>query len=105
MSEIGSLIFFIVSIGIFVLTSLWFTVMLGLWTYEDAKVRSDNAALWTLIVLLTSLTGLIIYFLTRSKTEKSPGKYKTPLIASIVCFGLATVLYIAGIVTFAIYYT
>ena len=37
-------------------------VLLGLWTYRDAKARGLNAVLWTLVVLLVpSFIGLIVY--------------------------------------------
>jgi hypothetical protein len=74
--------------------------MLGAWTYADAKSRTDKPVAWTLIVLLVpNLLGLVIYLLVgRTKTEKSVGKFKKPLIAFAVCFVLAAGLLIGGFV-------
>jgi hypothetical protein len=44
------------------LLSIVAEVLLGVWTYRDAKARGLNAALWTVVVLLVpSFIGLIIY--------------------------------------------
>jgi len=38
---------------------------LAVWVYNDAKKRDMNAAVWLLIVLLTSFIGCIIYLIVR----------------------------------------
>ena len=64
-------------------------VFLGMWTYNDAKERSDNPALWTCVVLFATIPGLIVYLLVgRNKTGESAGRYLKPLIASTVAFVL-----------------
>jgi len=75
-------------------------VSLGLWTYADAKVRTDKPVTWTLIVLLVpNLVGLIIYLLVgRNKAEKSVGKFKIPLISFAVCFVIAAGLLVGSFV-------
>jgi len=65
-------------------------VFLGLWTYNDAKERTDNPSLWTVIVLFATMPiGLIIYLLLgRNKTGQSTGRYLKPLIATAAVFVL-----------------
>ena len=95
---------FIIGIVTFVVAVIGTMVMLGLWVYEDAKVKSDQPpGLWVLIVLLVpNLIGLIIYLLVGriNKNVPSPGTYKKPLIAAAVCLLFAIGLFIAGIVHF-----
>ncbi|GAG57331.1 unnamed protein product [marine sediment metagenome] len=45
------------------------TIALAVWVYNDAKKRDMNAAVWLLIVLLTSFIGCIIYFSMKFSTE------------------------------------
>jgi len=40
-------------------------IALAVWVYNDAKKRDMNAAVWLLIVLLTSFVGYIIYLIVR----------------------------------------
>jgi len=64
-------------------------IFLGLWTYNDAKERSTDPTLWTLLVVFATIPGLIIYLLVgRSKTGESTGRYLKPLIATVVVFVL-----------------
>jgi len=65
-------------------------VFLGLWTYNDAKERSDDPALWTLIALVVPMPiGIILYLLVgRNKAGQSTGRYLKPLIATAVVFVL-----------------
>jgi len=86
------MLLFVISIIIFVVALLGFMAALGLWTYADAKVRTDKPGVWTLIVVFVpNFIGLLIYLLVgRNKDVKSPGKYKKTLLAFIVCFFLAT---------------
>ncbi|MBP3543984.1 MAG: zinc ribbon domain-containing protein [Lachnospiraceae bacterium] len=56
--------FFILPIFILLLI---LPLLLGVYVYRDARRRSMNAALWTLVVILTpALLGFIIYLLVRS---------------------------------------
>ena len=83
------MVFFAIGVTMFVLSAMGFMISLGLWTYADAKVKSqDNPAVWTLIVLAAGFpVGFIIYLVAgRTKAEKSPGKFKKLLIASAACF-------------------
>lgn len=58
--------FSIVAIPVF-LIMLAIPLLLGVYVYRDARRRSMNAALWTLVVILTpTLLGFIIYLLIRS---------------------------------------
>jgi hypothetical protein len=40
-------------------------IPIAVWVYNDAKKRDMNAAMWLLIVLLTSCIGCIIYLIVR----------------------------------------
>ena len=40
-------------------------ILIAVWVYNDAKKRDMNAAVWLLIVLLTSYIGCIIYLIVR----------------------------------------
>lgn len=40
-------------------------ILIAVWVYNDAKKRDMNAAVWLLIVLLTSCIGCIIYLIVR----------------------------------------
>jgi hypothetical protein len=90
------MLLFAISVVLFLATLAGFVTMLGLWTYADAKIRTDKPVAWTLIVLLVpNLLGLIIYLLVgRTKMGTSTGKFKNPSIAFAVCFVLA-----AGLLT------
>ncbi|MBR1866923.1 MAG: hypothetical protein IJ801_10550 [Lachnospiraceae bacterium] len=47
------------------------TVLLGVWTYRDAKSKGMNGVLWTAVVLLVpSFIGLIIYLIVRNENHK-----------------------------------
>ena len=52
---------------IIVLVIVWFVVglLIAIWVYKDAKKRDMNAAVWLLIVLVTSCVGCIIYLVVR----------------------------------------
>ena len=41
------------------------SIAIAVWVYNDAKRRDMNAAVWLLIVLLTSCIGCIIYLIVR----------------------------------------
>jgi len=41
------------------------SIAIAVWVYNDAKKRDMNAAMWLLIVLLTSFIGCIIYLIVR----------------------------------------
>jgi len=97
------MIWFIVGITAFVNALIVFMACLGMWTYEDAKVRSQQSpVLWVLIVLLVpNLVGLIIYLLVGRTVKQlpSPGKYKRAAIISAVCFGLGAIMMIFGTIS------
>ncbi len=40
-------------------------ILICVWVYRDAQKRGMNATLWLIIVLLTSILGLIIYLIVR----------------------------------------
>jgi len=63
-------------------------VFFGMWIYNDAKERSDNPILWTLIVLFVPmLIGLIVYLLVgRNKTAESTNRYLKSFITTAVFF-------------------
>jgi len=68
-----------------------FVIFLGIWTYNDAKERTNEPVLWTLLVLFIPMPfGLIIYLLAgRNKTGQSTNRYLKPLIVSATTFVLS----------------
>lgn len=40
-------------------------IIIAIWVYRDAEKRDSSGALWLLIVLLTGIIGLIIWFVIR----------------------------------------
>lgn len=65
-------------------------VFWGIWIYNDAKVRSNDPVLWTLIALFAPMPiGMILYLLIgRSKEGQSTGRYLKPLITTATIFVL-----------------
>ena len=89
----------------FVLSALAIVLFLGLWTYKDAEVKSEQSPLlWTFVaVLVPNFLGIIIYLLV-GRTKKdvpAPKKYLTPLIVSIAVFIISLGIFIPSIVWFA----
>ncbi|MDF2685038.1 MAG: hypothetical protein K0S55_219 [Clostridia bacterium] len=62
---------FIILLIIFIVSIISAVILLGMWTYHDAKSRGLNAPLWTIIVLLgQNFIGLILYLLVGRKEAK-----------------------------------
>ena len=80
--------------------SIGFVIFLGLWTYADASERTNEPALWTLIVMFVpGFVGLIIYLIAgRDKARQSTGRYKKPLIAMAICFVLCFLFLIGSLI-------
>jgi len=98
-------VFFGLSIFAFVTTIILLQVFLCLWTYHDAKEKSEqDPTLWVLAVLfLTNGIGLLVYFLV-GRTKKdvpAPGKFKKALIAIVILFVLSTGFFIGSTIAFA----
>jgi len=91
------------SVLLFVLSTLCFFIFLALWTYNDAKERTDNPKVWTLIVMaVPSFIGLIIYLLVgRDKDSYSSGRFQKAVITFAVCAGLSLVMLVGSAVGFA----
>ena len=75
-------LFFIITMIIVGVVLFVLYIKLLIWVYRDAKKRNMDEVIWLLIVLVTGLIGLIIYFIIRDplmaeKTEQPP-KTKTP---------------------------
>lgn len=45
-------------------------ILIAVWVYKDAEKRGENGALWLIIVILTSIIGLIIWVIVRPPLEK-----------------------------------
>ncbi|MDR0273285.1 MAG: hypothetical protein LBI27_08225 [Clostridiales bacterium] len=98
---------FLFASGIILLTvfSIIFPIALALWTYEDAKVRSEGDVapiLWVLFSVLVCPIGTIVYLVVRKKGVQSPGKFKKLMIASIVGFIFSLGLFTFGTIYFVI---
>ena len=96
---------FIISAIAFSIAILILMLFLGLWTYKDAQVKSDQSpALWVLVVLLVpNFLGLVVYLLVgRSKKQHSaPGSFKKPLVTFAILTGLTFVVFIGSAINFA----
>jgi len=70
-------------------------ISIGLWTYADAKIKSDdNAAMWTIIALMSFPAGFVVYLLAgRKKPEEALGKYQKLLVFCLIFFFFSLVLY------------
>ena len=54
-----------VCIIIFILLPLIIGILIAIWVYRDAEKRGSSGVLWLIIVLLTSIIGLIIWLVVR----------------------------------------
>jgi len=74
---------------------LWLVIVAGFWTYANAKIRSRIPKTWVAVVIISPLIGLVAYrIIVRKMPERSSGKYKKHLIASIACHIASTALFI-----------
>ncbi|MCL2386542.1 MAG: hypothetical protein FWC89_03225 [Defluviitaleaceae bacterium] len=99
------LAFFIVSTTLFSILSIVFTIALALWTYEDAKVKSDQSPLlWVLFSVLVFPIGTIVYLVAgrTNKDVEPPRKYKSFLIVSGILYAILTVLFTVSIIGFTV---
>lgn len=56
----------------------------GIWIYTDAKERTDNPVLWTLLALCFPIVGLVIYLIVgRDKDKKSTHRYLKPVLVAV----------------------
>ena len=89
------------SVAFFVVGIMSFTIALGLWTYKDAQVKSEQSpAIWVLVVLLVpNMLGLLIYLLV-GRTKKdvpAPRNFLWLVIASLVLFIISIVVFVFGV--------
>jgi len=93
---------FILSSVLFAVSIILFMVFLGLWTYKDAKVKSDHSpVLWVLVVLLVpNMLGILIYLLVgrNKKDVPAPGTFFKPMITFVVIFILSIFLFVGSTV-------
>ncbi len=62
-------LFCILPIVIFIVS-----LLIAIWVYKDAEKRGKSGALWLIIVLLSGIIGLIIWFVVRPKEiVRGPG--------------------------------
>lgn len=50
---------------LFALAFIFTTIIIGVYVYNDSKSRNMNTALWTVITIITSHIGFIIYLIVR----------------------------------------
>jgi len=81
-------------IGCWVIPTIIFLVLIALnialliWVARDAKARGmDSAAIWMILVMFTSVLGLIIYLFSRPQGEliQCPHCRNKRLLASAIC--------------------
>jgi len=96
---------FVSSIIVFVVTLVAFMVFVGLWTYNDAKKKSEHPPwLWVVIVLFVSnLIGFVLYLVIgRTKRDVvASGRFKKLAIASVIGLALGTTFFTISTVHFA----
>ncbi|MBA3043648.1 hypothetical protein FP804_00755 [archaeon] len=52
---------------------IWIVFLfIAIWVYKDAEKRGKSGALWLIIVLITGIIGLIIWFVVRPKEIVKP---------------------------------
>jgi len=49
-------------------------IIIAIWVYKDAEKRGSSGALWLIIVILTSIIGLIIWLVVRPPIGGEKGK-------------------------------
>ena len=49
-------------------------ILIAIWVYRDAEKRGSSGVLWLIIVLLTSIIGLIIWLVVRPPIGGKPGQ-------------------------------
>jgi putative flippase GtrA len=97
------MLLFVLSIIAFALAVIGLMISAALWTFTDAKAKSEQApALWLLIVLAGGPVGFIIYLAIgrKNKEIKAPGNYKSLLILFAAIFILATGFFISQVIDF-----
>lgn len=55
-------------------------ILIAIWVYKDAQKRGESGALWLIIVILTSIIGLIIWLVVRPPIggKKSESERRCP---------------------------
>jgi len=97
------MILFVLGVVFFSLAATAFSVALALWTYADAKVKSDQSpVLWVLLVLLVNPIGIILYLLMgrTNRQAEPPGTFKSLMIAMAVLAILSALIFAVGTVRF-----
>ena len=95
----------IISALLLAVVAIALVVFLGLWTYSDAKERTDEPAFWTLIVLFIPMPiGLIIYLVAgrRDAASQSSNSFLKPLITTAVFFMINLFVVIGSAIYFII---
>ncbi|MCL1989216.1 MAG: PLDc N-terminal domain-containing protein [Firmicutes bacterium] len=85
----------------FLLISLAVAILLAIWVYKDAKVKSQQPPiLWSFVVFLFSWLGLIVYLVVgrKNKILPPPKTAKKPLIAAVVVWAISLVVFVAEFV-------
>jgi len=49
-------------------------IILAVWVYKDAEKRGKSGALWLIIVIITGIIGLIVWFVIRPPIGGEPGQ-------------------------------
>jgi len=90
----------LISALVLVAVSIGFVIFLGLWTYSDASERTNEPALWTLIVLFVPcFIGLIIYLAVgRDRERQSSRRFKKPLLTMVTLFILTFLLLVGSLI-------
>ncbi len=70
----GGLLFGLGLICILPIIMLIIGIVIAIWVYKDAEKRGSSGALWLIIVIFTSIIGLIIWLVVRPPIGGEKGK-------------------------------
>ncbi|MCL2372097.1 MAG: PLDc N-terminal domain-containing protein [Defluviitaleaceae bacterium] len=94
---------FIISTILFSILALAFTLTVTVWTYEDAKLKSNHTPMiWVVIVLFTSPIGIILYLIIGRHKKDVPGPtgFRLPIIIFTLLFLASAAFFTYGTVRF-----
>jgi len=94
---------FIISTILFSILAVALSLTLTVWTYEDAKLKSNHSPMmWVILVLFTSPIGIILYLLIGRHKKDVPGPkgFRAAIIIFTVLFLLSAGFFAYGTVRF-----
>ena len=73
-----SILPFIGGVVCFAVLIVWIIfIAIAIWIYKDAEKRGKSGALWLILVIITGIIGIIIWFIVRPPIGGEPGQART----------------------------